>query len=168
MRMLSREEHKRRSDNLKRARESVKSCERELKIFGYLPGQVIYYLGDYPAPMSITPTKYDFDLLKTYAENGVDLIQVHEEWNDTIEKYGSDKWHSCDPEGMKKFVDLCHYFGIKIIPYCSSSYIHQKSKYYRESFSRTTKGCVDMHYSYRYGWAGSDEWRAFIIPRMLL
>ena len=168
MRMLSVEEHKRRSDNLKRARESVKSCERELKIFGYLPGQVIYYLGDYPAPMSITPTKYDFDLLKTYAENGVDLIQVHEEWNDTIEKYGSDKWHSCDPEGMKKFVDLCHYFGIKIIPYCSSSYIHQKSKYYRESFSRTQKGCVDMHYSYRYGWAGSDEWRAFIIPRMLL
>jgi hypothetical protein len=76
--------------------------------------------------MSITPTEYDYNLLKSYAENGVDMIQVHEEWNDTIEKYGSDKWHSCDHEGMLKFIDLCHQFNIKIIPYCPAIIVSGK------------------------------------------
>ncbi|MBQ9545395.1 MAG: hypothetical protein IJV00_09755, partial [Clostridia bacterium] len=165
MENLTAQQHKKRAENISRARESVRSCTREMRIGDYIPGQIIYYLGDYPDKMSITPTEYDLSLLKSYAENGVGLIQVHEEWNDTIERYGADKWHSCDPEGMKKFISACHSFGIKIIPYCSSSYIHRYSKFYRESFSRCEKGCVDMHYAYRYGWAGSPEWREFIIPR---
>ena len=162
---LSENEHKKRMCNLKNAQSDIKEYTRELRIHNYKPGQIIYYLGDYPQKMSITPTEYDYNLLKSYAENGVDMIQVHEEWNDTIEKYGSDKWHSCDHEGMLKFIEACHSFGIKIIPYCSASYIHQKSKYYTEEFSRCTGGCTDMHYSYRLGWAGSEKWRNFIIPR---
>jgi len=165
MQYFTENDHKKRMNNIKNARNDVKECTREMRIKDYLPGQIIYYLGDYPDKMSITPTEYDYDLLKSYAENGVDMIQVHEEWNDTIEKYGSDKWHSCDHEGMLKFIDLCHQFNIKIIPYCSSSYIHCKSKYYTEEFSRSTGGCTDMHYSYRLGWAGSEKWRNFIIPR---
>ena len=165
MRILTLEEHRARIANLRRVAQDTKQCARDWRIHDYLPGQVTYYLGDYPALMSITPTEYDYNLLKSYAENGVGLIQVHEEWNDTIEKYGSDKWHSCDHEGMVKFIDLCHHFGIKIIPYCSSSYIHEGSKYYHENFSRSHGGCVDMHYKYRYGWAGSEYWRNFILPK---
>ncbi len=165
MKQLTLEQHRARIKNLRDVRQSIKRHTRELRIHDYLSGQVIYYLGDYPAKMSIKPTEYDYNLLRSYAENGVDMIQVHEEWNDTIEKYGSDKWHSCDHEGMKQFVELCHEFGIKIIPYCSASYIHEGSRYYRPEFSRSTHGCVDMHYKYRYGWAGSEYWREFIIPR---
>ena len=123
MKQLTLEQHRARIQNLRDVRKNIKKHTRELRIHDYLPGQIIYYLGDYPAKMSITPTEYDYNLLKSYAEHGVDMIQVHEEWNDTIERYGSDKYHSCDHEGMLKFVDLCHDFGIKIIPYCSSSYI---------------------------------------------
>ena len=165
MKQLTLEQHRARIQNLRDVRTHIKKHTRELRIHNYLPGQIIYYLGDYPAKMSITPTEYDFNLLKSYAEHGVDMIQVHEEWNDTIERYGSDKYRSCDHEGMLKFVDLCHYFGIKIIPYCSSSYIHEGSRHYHENFSRGTGGCVDMHYKYRYGWAGSEYWRNFILPR---
>lgn len=165
MRILTLEEHRTRIENLRRVTEDTKKCTRDWRIHDYLPGQVTYYLGDYPALMSITPTEYDYKLLKSYAENGVGLIQVHEEWNDTIEKYGSDKWHSCDHEGMNRFIDLCHSFGLKIIPYCSSSYIHEGSKYYQERFSRSFNGCVDMHYKYRLGWAGSEYWRDFILPK---
>ena len=165
MKNLTLEEHRARLENLRRARSDVAACARELRIRDYMPGQVIYYLGDYPAPNSIAPTEYDYKTLKALAESGAQLIQVHEEWNDTIEKYGADKYSSYDPEGMKKFVELCHFFGLKIIPYCSSSYIHEFSRHYREDFSRCEKGCVDMHYKYRYGWAGSALWRGFIIPR---
>lgn len=165
MQNLSVEEHRERLENIKRATASVRSCVRELRIHDYIPGQVIYYLGDYPAPMNITPTEYDYELLKLYAERGFGLIQVHEEWNDTIEKYGSDKWNSCDKEGMKKFIELCHEFGIKIIPYCSSSYIHGGSASFTEKFCRSDYGCADMHYAYRVAHAGSEYWRNFIIPR---
>ena len=165
MKQLSLSQCRARLNNLRQARHDIRKYAREMRIHGYLPGQVTYYLGDYPAPMSITPTEYDYKLLKSYAENGVDMIQVHEEWNDTIRRYGSDKWHSCDHEGMLKFVQLCHDFGIKIIPYCSSSYIHRFDREYDPRFSRGEGGCVDMHYSYVYGWAGSEYWRDFIIPR---
>ncbi|MBQ8859621.1 MAG: hypothetical protein IJ012_07555 [Clostridia bacterium] len=166
---LTLEQHRARIENLRRADADIHSCVREWRIYNYLPGQVIYYLGDYPAPMSISPTEYDKELLKSYAENGVDFIQVHEEWNDTIEKYGSTKYMSCDHEGMLKFVDACHDVGIKIIPYCSASYMHQFNKAFTPNFLRTPDwphgSCVDMHYSYRTCSAGSAHWREFIIPR---
>lgn len=165
MKILSLEQHQARIRNLRDVRKSVHTLTRELRIHNYLPGQIIYYLGDYPAKMQIQPTEYDYNLLKSYAEHGVDMIQVHEEWNDSIEKYGSDKWHSNDHEGMRAFVQICHEFGIKIIPYCSASYIHEGSRYFQENFTRTKLGCKDMHYNYRQGWAGSEHWRDFIIPR---
>ena len=79
MKQLTLEQHRARINNFREARKSIKKLTRELRIHNYLPGQVIYYLGDYPAKMSIKPTEYDFNLLKSYAENGVDMIQVHEE-----------------------------------------------------------------------------------------
>ncbi|MBR5543232.1 MAG: hypothetical protein IKU65_03970 [Oscillospiraceae bacterium] len=165
MKKLTLEQHKARIENLREVRKNIKKSTREFRINNYLAGQIIYFLGDYPNKMSIKPTEYDYNLLKSYAENGVDMIQVHEEWNDSIEKYGSDKWHSNDHEGMKEFVELCHHFGIKIISYCSASYIHEGSKHFRENFCQSKEGCTDMHYSYRQGWAGSEHWREFIIPR---
>lgn len=165
MKSLTLSQHRRRIDNLRQAREDIKEYTRELRIQNYLPGQISYFLGDYPAKMSIKPTEYDYNLLKSYAENGVDMIQVHEEWNDTIRRFGSDKWHSCDHDGMLQFVQMCHEFGIKILPYCSASYIHQYDKEYDPRFSRCKDGCEDMHYSYVYGWAGSEHWRNFILPR---
>lgn len=165
MKQLTLSQHRDRIENLRTVRKNIKRMTREMRIHDYKPGQIIYYLGDYPQKISIKPTEYDYNLLKSYAEKGVDMIQVHEEWNDTIELYGFDKYRSCDHEGMLEFVEMCHSFGIKIIPYCSSSYIHELSKHYKECFSRGFGGCVDMHYKYRYGWAGSPEWREFILPR---
>ncbi len=71
---------------------------------------------------------------------------------------------------MLKFVELCHSFGIKIIPYCSSSYIDVRSKDYRPEFTRTGKAehtFINMHVHYTVGCASSAEWRNFIIPRTM-
>ena len=75
MRILTLEEHRTRIENLRRVTEDTKKCTRDWRIHDYLPGQVTYYLGDYPALMSITPTEYDYKLLKSYAENGVGLVR---------------------------------------------------------------------------------------------
>ena len=48
MRILTLEEHRTRIENLRRVTEDTKKCTRDWRIHDYLPGQVTYYLGDYP------------------------------------------------------------------------------------------------------------------------
>ena len=117
MRAFSLEEQRNRLENIRFAESSVKKCEKRVRIHDYIPGQVIYNLGSYPAKFSIKPTEYDYELIKSLAQKGVGLIQVHEAWNDSIRIMGADKFTSHDPEGMKEFIKLCHSFGIKILPY---------------------------------------------------
>ncbi len=54
MKILTLDQHRARMENLRRADRDIHACTRELRIKDYLPGQVTYNLGDYPAPMSIT------------------------------------------------------------------------------------------------------------------
>ena len=108
--------YRKRIDNIEYASRAVKSCFRKLHIRDYIPGQAIYNLGEYPNKMTIRPTEYDYNLIKQLAENGVGLIQIHEEWNDALRVMGADKYSSHDKEGLKEFIKLCHSFGIKILP----------------------------------------------------
>jgi hypothetical protein len=167
MNLLTLDQQKKRLENIRISETDAKVFRKKIRIGDYLAGQVIYNLGDYPAKFSIEPTEYDFHLIKRLAASGAKLIQVHEEWNDAIRIHGADKWSSHDPAGMRKFIELCHYFGIKIIPYCSSSYIHEFDPEFREEFTRSTSVCQQIHHKYRIGWAGSAEWRNFIIRKTL-
>ena len=159
------EEHRARIANIDAAEQDNLKYFRRHRIRDYLPGQGIYYLGDYPERFSVEPTEYDFNHLKQLAENGVQLIQVHEEWNDAVRHLGADKFSSFDPDGMKHFVDLCHYFGIKILPYVSSSYFHEPDPDFRECFAKTRHYCCDCQFKYRVCSAGSPEWREYVLPR---
>lgn len=166
MKKLTLEEHRRRIENINSAELNNRKYFCRHRIHDYMPGQVTYNLGDYPAPFSIAPTEYDFDMLKTMADNGVELIQIHEEWNDAVRHLGADKFTSHDPEGLQKFVDLCHYFGLKIIPYISSGYFHEYDPDFTEKFVYNKRSlAVGMHFKYRLCSAGSAEWRNYILPR---
>jgi len=163
----SRAEQAARIENLHFAEVNASDCLRKLRIRNYMPGQVTYTLGDYPEKISSAPTDYDVELIRDLARRGVELIQVHEDWNDAMEYHGGNKYSSLDPKGLHAFVDLCHDNGIKIIPYISSGYVNHNSLLYRESFSNTafTYDGVILHY--RKGSADSADWREFIIPTTL-
>ena len=128
-----------------------------------MPGQVTYNLGDYPASFSISPTEYDYEMLKELAENGVELLQIHEEWNDAIRCLGADKFSSFDKSGMKKFTDLCHSFGIKIIPYISTGYFEETDPDFREDFTREEFALRHDYFNYRKCYAGSPTWRQYLL-----
>ena len=121
--MLTLEEQRRRIENVKYANENVKACTRRERIENYLPGQVTYHLGDYPAKFSCRPTEYDYNLIKKFAESGVELIQTHMDASDYLRLYGTHKFDVVDPEGMKEFIKTCHDFGIKVINYISSGFL---------------------------------------------
>lgn len=166
--VLTLEEHRRRVENLRAAEQNNKSFFRRTRIHNYMPGQVTYNLGDYPARFSIAPTEYDDRLLREMAENGVELIQIHEEWNDAVRHLGADKFTSFDPKGLHQFVDLCHDLGLKIIPYVSTGYFHEYDPDFREEFVRERHYCINgMHFKYIKCDPGSAYWREYLIPRTL-
>ena len=43
-----------------------------MHIHDYIPGQVIYNLGEYPNKMTIRPTAYDHDLIRKLSESNRD------------------------------------------------------------------------------------------------
>ncbi|MBQ4544927.1 MAG: hypothetical protein II996_05095 [Oscillospiraceae bacterium] len=167
MKGLSTEDYRRRIDNINSAEKGNRKYFRRHRIRDYMPGQATYNLGDYPARFSIAPTEYDYEMLKNMAENGVELIQIHEEWNDSIRHLGADKLSSHDPEGLLKFVELCHSFGIKIIPYVSTGYFPVNDPDFRDDFARGNYDLAGDHFHYRKCWAGSAGWRNYILPRTL-
>lgn len=160
------EEQKNRIENIRYASENVKACTRHIRIHDYIPGQVTYNLGPYPARFPIEPTEYDYNLIKNFAENGVGLIQVHEEWNDHIRLYGGDKYSSHDPEGMRKFIDLCHSFGIKVLPYLSSFYFDRRDPDFRRDFMRYESYLISVHFEYANCSAESETWGTYFFDKM--
>lgn len=165
MKQLTLQQHAKRIENINNARRGNKKYLKRHRICNYMPGQATYNLGDYPAPFSIMPTEYDFNLLKDMAEKGVQLVQIHEEWNDAIRHLGADKFTSFDPEGLQKFVDMCHYFGMKVIPYISSGYFSVNDPDYREDFIRGPYDIKLSYFHFAKCHAGSASWREYVLPR---
>lgn len=161
MRILSVEEHQERINNLRYARENVIDYLREIKTRDYIPGQVIYHLRDAPAYASLAPSDYDVALLTDLASRGYQWIQLHMDWADTVRRWGGDSYHTIDEEGLHKFVRLCHDLGLKVIPYCSSSYFSIDSPDFREDFSRMDAGWEGPNMKLRACYAGSPSWRKY-------
>jgi hypothetical protein len=165
MKLLDIEQQRRRFDNITFAETSAKKYLRKHQVHRYIPGQAVYRLGEYPAAFSIAPTEYDELRIKELAEAGVGLIQIHEEWNDAIRALGADKYSSHDPAGMHKFIDLCHKYGIKILPYFSTGFFDVRDPDYIDAYG--TEARLDSGY-FRYTGCNthSPEWVSYNLKKM--
>ncbi len=156
----------RRMQNLADAYGAVDDCLRLQFIRDYIPGQVTYNLGEYPTRFSIKPTEYDAELLSTFADHGVGLIQIHEEWNDSMRVLGGDKFTSHDPEGLQEFVDLVHSLGMKIIPYASTGFFEiTDPDFLEEWYNPGRSRLIEMYFDYAHCSPASPGWRNYILPR---
>lgn len=160
-------EQRRRLQNLADVHAAVGSLTPCHSVQQYLPGQVVYNLGEYPARFSLAPTAYDAELLGRFAAAGVELIQLHEEWNDSQRLLGADKFTSHDPEGLRQFIALAHSLGLKVIPYISSGYFDTKDPDFREEFFDAERSrLVEMYFDYARCSPASPEWRAYLLSRV--
>ena len=163
---MSIEKTKKRLDNINFAHQNVKKYFKRHRINDYIPGQVTYNLGEYPNYISMRPTEYDYNLIKSLSEKGVGLIQLHEDWNDSISRNGADKWSCPDKDGMKEFIKLCHDFNIKVIPYISTGYVDCRMPYFKDDFLTRKKGGLDATYfRYRCGDVNSPSWISFFMEK---
>ena len=156
-----------RMNNIRNAEGANKEYFRRIRISDYISGQAIYGLGDYPAKVSAKPTEYDRKLIAQMAENGVKLIQLHEEWNDACRLYGADKFSAVDEEGMKEFVALCHSYRIRVIAYMSTCYFPKLDADYKADFQRKGTSLAMNYMNYVHCNHGSASWREYCMNRML-
>ncbi|MBT3381306.1 MAG: hypothetical protein HN742_41905 [Lentisphaerae bacterium] len=163
---LTAAQHQARLQNVQTAENVVRSCLRTHRVGRYLPGQVTYNVGDYPVPFSIRPTEYDDTLLASFAEGGVELVQLHEEWNDSQRVLGADKFTSHDPEGLRAFIDLAHSYGIGVMLYTSTGFFEATDPEFQPVWATGGTHLVELYFDYARCSPACPEWRAFILPRL--
>ena len=167
MKRLSLEQQRARIDNINEAERSVKTCMRRHRVHDYIQGHVFYNLGEYPNPISMEPTEYDFKILRECADRGAGLLHFHEDWNDALRLHGADKYTSADPEGLKRFLDLCHGLGMKVTAYASMGFMQKTDPDCKPEYSYPGRPPLEQAWiRYQKNSPNSPEWVDFIMPKM--
>lgn len=167
MKRLSLEQQRARIDNISEAERSVKTCMRRHRVHDYIQGHVFYNLGEYPNPISMEPTEYDFKILRECADRGAGLLHFHEDWNDALRLHGADKYTSADPEGLKRFLDLCHGLGMKVTAYASMGFMQKTDPDCKPEYSYPGRPPLEQAWiRYQKNSPNSPEWVDFIMPKM--
>ncbi|MFH1920624.1 MAG: twin-arginine translocation signal domain-containing protein, partial [Planctomycetota bacterium] len=92
LKSYSAEDHRRRLQNIGVCERGIRSSMRKHLVADYLPGQCCYNLGEYPCRKPWDPGEYDERELDRLKEHGIQLIQVFDEWNDSLRLLGGDKF----------------------------------------------------------------------------
>ena len=160
----SAQEHQRRLGYLEECQRRIRKCLRKQMVINYLPGQVVYNLGEYPCRKPWDPDEWDERQLEQHSQAGVEVVQVHEEWSDSQRLFGADKFSALNEKGFCRFVEMCHRHGLKIIPYISTGYFERNDPDFREDWATST--AVESYFRYARCSPTSASWRAYLLPRL--
>ena len=94
-------DHRRRLENIGLCHRSIRTCLRKHLVTEYLPGQCAYNLGEYPCRTPWDPDEYDEQELDKLRDHGIQLIQVFDEWNDSLRLCGRHKLTALNPDGFQ-------------------------------------------------------------------
>ncbi len=159
-------DHRRRLENIALGNQSIRACMRKHLVHGYMPGQACYNLGEYPCRKPWNPDEYDEQELDTLRDHGIELIQVFDDWNDSLRLFGGDKFTALNPEGFHRFVEMVHRRGMKIIPYASTGFIERTDPDFQEQWSREGNTLHVGYWNMARCSPASVSWRAYLLPRI--
>ncbi len=160
-------EHRRRLMNIALCEKSIGACMRRHLVTNYLPFHAAYNLGEYPARTRWEPNDYDEAELDRLRDHGIQLIQVFDDWNDSLRLFGGDKYSPTNPEGFRRFVDMVHARGMKLLPYISSGFLQRTDPDFRPEWSREGDFLVLGYWNMARCSPASPGWRAFLLPKVL-
>jgi hypothetical protein len=160
------QEHRRRLENIGVCEKAIRSCLRKHLIRSYLPGQCTYNLCEYPAGLPWEPNDYDEKELDALRDEGIRLIQVHNEWRDELGIAGGDHFTSHNPKAFRRFVDMVHGRGMKIIPYVSTGFFDLRDAHWRSEWSRGGRHRA-TYWQLAMNSASSVGWRAYLLPNLV-
>lgn len=160
------DDHRRRLQNIKACESGIRKCMRKHLVTGYLPGQCIYNLCEYPSLEPWQPNDYDEQELDRLRNHGIGLIQLHNEWADWLGLFGGNHFVPQNPAGFRRFVDMVHKRGMKLIAYISTAYFSRRDPAFCEPWSRrqTWRGA---YFDLAVCSAASAGWRAYLLPQLV-
>lgn len=161
------EDHRRRLKNIQACERGIRKCLKKHLITNYLPGHVSYNLGEYPSRQPYDPDEYDDNELAELAANGIQILQVMEDWNDLLNLHGADRFSSPNPAGLRRFINMAHSHGIKVLIYCSTGYMQQTDPdmnldWTREPFDPNN---IASHWQLIRCSPASPAWRSFVLKK---
>ncbi len=159
------QDHRRRLENIRFCQQNIRACLRKHLVTNYLPGQCSYNLGEYPCLKPWNPDDWDEQELDKLRAQGIELIQVHEEWNDPLRLFGSNKLAPLNPAGLRRFIEMVHRRGMKLIVYVSSGYFPRTDPDFRPEWARP-QDLIELYYDYAACSVASPSWRAYFLPRL--
>ncbi|MCR4415782.1 MAG: hypothetical protein NUV77_25490 [Thermoguttaceae bacterium] len=159
-------DHRRRLENIGLCRRAIRTCLRKHLVTSYLPGQCCYNLGEYPCRKPWDPDAWDEQELDRLYEHGIRLIQVHEEWNDSQRLFGGHKLAPLNPAGFRRFVEMVHRRGMKLLVYVSSGYFQRTDPDFRPEWA-IGSDLVEIYFDYAHCSPASPGWRAYFLPRLV-
>jgi len=155
------QEQRHRLENIFVCERSIRDCMRKHLITSYLPGQCTYNLGEYPCRKPWEVTEWDAQELDRLKAEGIELIQLHEEWNDSQRLFGGNKYTPLNPKGFREFVGMVHERRMKVILYVSTGFFEKRDPDFRQEWARD-QDLVELFYHYARCSPASPSWRTYI------
>jgi len=160
------EDQRRRLENIGLCNRGIRTCMRKHLVTSYLPGQCCYNLGEYPCRKPWDPDDWDEQELDKLRDQGIRLVQVHEEWSDSQRLFGGNKLAPLNPAGFRRFVDMIHRRGMRLIVYISTGFFERTDPDFREEWARP-QDLVEIYFRYARCSPASPSWRAYLLPRIV-
>ena len=160
------DEHRRRLRNVAECNRGIRTCLRRHLVTDYLPGQVAYNLGEYPCRRPWNPDDWDEQQLDEMKAAGIELVQVMEEWNDLLRLFGGNKFTPVNERGFRRFVQMVHSRGMKLIVYVSACFLDRTDSGLQPEWVRPPDLEI-VHWHLAHCSPTSPGWRAYLLPRVL-
>jgi len=161
------EDHRKRLENIGRCEQGIRTSMRKHLVTNYLPGQACYNLGEYPCRKPWNPDEYDEQELDRLRDHGIQLIQVFDEWNDAVGLFGGNKYTALNPDGFRRFVDMVHQRGMKLLAYTSTGFFDVPNDDFRQHWSRKDDTLHVGYFNMARCSPSSAGWRSYLLPRII-
>ncbi len=130
LRDYTRQDHRQRLLNIRQAREAVTDCRKTELLMGYEPGQYIYHSSQPGDP------KEDATLFERMAKAGVKYIYTWSGWAAPGHRWDGDPMFvPGDEQGARRFLELAHSYGLKVLPYTSTNFFVRRSPYFNPDWA---------------------------------
>ena len=145
---------------------TIRDCLRRHLVTNYLPAQACYNLGEYPATRPWDPGEEDEAELDRLATLGVEVLQVFDDWNDSLRLFGGDKYSPVNREGYARFLAMARARGFKVLTYVSPCFLQRTDPDFDPAWSRPGDVLVVGYWNMARLSPASPGWRAYVLRKI--
>ncbi len=159
------EDHRLRLENIAVCTRSIHACMKKHLITSYQPAQCCYNLGEYPSTKPWEVGEYDEQELDRLKDIGIQILQVFDDWNDSLRLFGGDKYSAVNPGGYRRFIEMSHRRGMKVLTYTSTCFIQRTDPDFKQAWCREGDFLEVGYWSMARCSPASPGWRAFVLRK---